>query len=482
MATIRITVPQEVKDKADAAFARNGTTTAAALEMMVTQVATTGTTPLDGAFVAECRAGLDEDVLRALVRDTAQELGLIPDDSVPYEGFPREVLGSLGLTEDDVTASAAPKMGDTMSGSVGDGVVTTGAAQQEGSYGLFAYCRLEDDTVVTHSEERPDGTVRVLVERPRDWGFDSAECELPSLRWTLVDGFCGDDLERLQRFVRNNALLIVRLAREKTPARVADHVVERMATYLECKPGDLCRTVSGNALLQALRDEKRARISGGIYHEFQVRMTYNSNHIEGNRLTEDQTRMIFETRTIDAEGAVPVDDVIETVNHFRAMDLCIDRAEEPLTGDLVKELHRVLKQGTRDASLGWFAVGDYKQRPNVVGGRATCAPADVAREMGRLVSDYEARDSVSFEDIVRFHHDFERIHPFQDGNGRVGRLVAFKECLRHGHIPFLIEDSKKSFYYRGLAQWESEPGYLIDTCLDGQDTVAALMDALGIDR
>lgn len=261
---------------------------------------------------------------------------------------------------------------------------------------------------------------------------------------------------------------------------VADRVVGRMADFLGCGPEDLRRDVSENALLQALRDEKWAHISGGIYHELQVRMTYNSNHIEGSRLTEDQTRMIFETRTLDAAGGVPVDDVIETVNHFRAMDACIDGAEGPLAEDFVKGLHRILKQGTHDAALGWFAVGGYKRRPNVVGGRATCAPEDVSREMGRLLSAYEARDEVSFADIVGFHHDFERIHPFQDGNGRVGRLVAFKECLRHGHVPFLIEDSKKAFYYRGLARWESEPGCLLGTCLDGQDSVAALMEAFRI--
>lgn len=192
--------------------------------------------------------------------------------------------------------------------------------------------------------------------------------------------------------------------------------------------------------------------------------------------------MIFETRTIDATGGIPVDDVLETVGHFRAIDFCIDKAEEPLTEDLVKQLHHILKWGTHDSHLGWFAVGDYKTRPNVVGGRTTCAPKDVPRQMGSLIQEYETQDEVSFTDIVRFHQEFECIHPFQDGNGRVGRLVAFKECLRHGHVPFLIEDSKKAFYYRGLAQWESEPGYLIDTCLDGQDSVVALMDALGIKR
>ena len=235
---------------------------------------------------------------------------------------------------------------------------------------------------------------------------------------------------------------------------VASRVMDRMATFLGCSTSDLCRTVSNNALLQTLRDEKDGHISGGIYHELQVRMTYNSNHIEGSRLTEDQTRMIFETRTIDASDGVPVDDVIETVNHFRAMDVCIERAEEPLTEALVKDLHRILKQGTHDSTLGWFAVGDYKRRPNVVGGRETCAPENVAIEMNQLISDYEALETVTFNDIIDFHHNFERIHPFQDGNGRVGRLIAFKECLRHEQVPFLIDDSKKAFYYRGLAQWE----------------------------
>ncbi|MEY8250003.1 Fic family protein [Leptogranulimonas caecicola] len=263
---------------------------------------------------------------------------------------------------------------------------------------------------------------------------------------------------------------------------VSGRVINRMAAYLGCRADDLCRTISDNALLQALRDEKEAHISGGIYHELQVRMTFNSNHIEGSRLTEDQTRMIFEIRTIDATGGIPVDDVLETVGHFRAIDFCIDKAEEPLTEDLVKQLHHILKWGTHDSHLGWFAVGDYKTRPNVVGGRTTCAPKDVPRQMGSLIQEYETQDEVSFTDIVRFHQEFECIHPFQDGNGRVGRLVAFKECLRHGHVPFLIEDSKKAFYYRSLAQWESEPGYLIDTCLDGQDSVVALMDALGIKR
>ena len=210
-------------------------------------------------------------------------------------------------------------------------------------------------------------------------------------------------------------------------------------------------------------------------------MTYNSNHIEGSKLSEDQTRMIFETNTIGSEDVVPVDDIIETVNHFRAIDYVIDTAEEPLCDIHIKELHRILKQGTSDAALEWFAVGDYKKRANVVGGRQTAKPKDVAAQIQRLLSDYNAIPSVTIEDIIRFHYEFERIHPFQDGNGRVGRLTALKECLQYGIVPFIIEASKKMFYYRGLSEWEDEPGYLIDTCLDGQDAFKALLGMFEID-
>ena len=231
--------------------------------------------------------------------------------------------------------------------------------------------------------------------------------------------------------------------------RIADHVLLRIAAFLDCTPEELCRSVSDNALLQTLRDEKQIRMPGGLYHELQIRMTYNSNHIEGSRLSEDQTRMIFETNTVDVAGGVPVDDIIETVNHFRAMDYVIDKAEEPLTEDIVKELHRILKQGTKDATLGWFAIGDYKKRANVVGGRKTAAPREVPARMNALLSAYEALHSVSIHEIIRFHHDFERLHPFQDGNGRVGRLIALKECLRYAIVPFIIEDAKKCFIIGG---------------------------------
>lgn len=264
--------------------------------------------------------------------------------------------------------------------------------------------------------------------------------------------------------------------------KIADHVLKKIADFLGCTTEELCRSVSDNALLQTLRDEKSIRMPGGLYHELQVRMTYNSNHIEGSKLSEDQTRLIFETNTVDVGEGIPVDDIIETVNHFRAIDYVIDVAEEPLTENIIKELHRILKQSTKDSTLSWFAVGDYKKRPNVVGGRETAKPKDVPVRMKALLDDYAALPTVTVNDIIRFHYNFERIHPFQDGNGRVGRLIALKECLRYGIVPFIIEDSKKMFYYRGLSEWEQEPGYLTDTCLDGQDTFRKLMAMFDIRR
>lgn len=257
--------------------------------------------------------------------------------------------------------------------------------------------------------------------------------------------------------------------------KIQDHVLARISAFLDCKPEDLYRVVSDNILLQTLRDEKSIRMSGGIYHELQVRMTYNSNHIEGSRLSEDQTRLIFETNTIDVGEGIPVDDIIETVNHFRAIDYVIEHAEEPLTESVIKKMHLILKQSTKDSTLAWFAVGDYKKRANVVGGHETASPKDVPSKIKSLLSNYESLDSVSIENIIEFHYNFECIHPFQDGNGRVGRLIALKECLRHDIIPFIIEDSKKLYYYRGLSEWNTERGYLTDTCLDGQDTFKKLM-------
>lgn len=262
--------------------------------------------------------------------------------------------------------------------------------------------------------------------------------------------------------------------------KIADNVLKKIASFLGCEVNSLYRNISDNPLLQILRDEKSIRLSGGLYHELQIRMTYNSNHIEGSKLSEDQTRMIFETNTINVGDGVPVDDVIETVNHFRAIDFIIDNAENTLTEDIIKRLHYILKQSTRDSSLEWFAVGDYKKRANVVGGRETAKPKEVQSKIINLLTKYESLKSVTIDDIIQFHYDFERIHPFQDGNGRVGRLIAFKECLRFGIVPFIIEDSKKMFYYRGLSMWDTEKGYLRDTCLDGQDTFKKLLSMFDI--
>lgn len=264
--------------------------------------------------------------------------------------------------------------------------------------------------------------------------------------------------------------------------KIAEHVIKRIAEYFECEPQELYREVSDNPLLQMLRDEKSIGMTGGIYHELQVRMTYNSNHIEGSKLSEAQTRMIYETYTVDVGGGIPVDDILETVQHFRAIDYVIDAAEEPLTEDIIKELHRILKQNTKDSTLSWFAVGDYKKRANVVGGHETTKPKDVPARMKGLLSEYESISNVNIEDIIRFHYEFESIHPFQDGNGRVGRLIALKECLRYRIVPFIIEDSKKNYYYRGLSQWNNEPGYLTDTCLDGQDTFRRLLRMFEIEE
>ena len=258
--------------------------------------------------------------------------------------------------------------------------------------------------------------------------------------------------------------------------KIADHVILRLCDYFGCEKKDLFTAVCDNKILQVLREEKAAKLSGGIYHETQVRLTYNSNRIEGSKLSEDQTRLIFETNTIGAEeGALPLDDIIETSNHFRAIDYIIERAEEPLTEEIIKELHKILKAGTNDSHLSWFNVGEYKARPNVVGGNVTTPPSKVAGEMRKILDEYSKIADVGIEDIIKFHHDFEKIHPFQDGNGRVGRLIAFKESLRFNIVPFIIEDSKKMFYYRGLREWNNERGFLIETCLDGQDTYKALV-------
>lgn len=237
-----------------------------------------------------------------------------------------------------------------------------------------------------------------------------------------------------------------------------------------------------NDLLTRLKMEKEAEIPGGIYHKVQIELTYNSNHMEGSRLTHDQTRYIFETNTIGIQDeVVNVDDIVETANHFRCIDQIIELANYPLSEAFIKQLHYILKSGTSDSRKTWFAVGEYKRFENEVGGSATAKPADVPGEMRNLLSRYNLSKQKTLKEIIQFHYEFEKIHPFQDGNGRVGRLIMFKECLRNGITPFIIEDDIKEFYYRGLKEWKNEQGYLMDTCLTAQDRFKVYMDYFGLE-
>ena len=243
------------------------------------------------------------------------------------------------------------------------------------------------------------------------------------------------------------------------------------------------RTKAVMPLLAALREQKTMKLSGGIYHRTQIDLTYNSNHIEGSRLSHDQTRYIFETNTIGiTEEAIKIDDIVETVNHFHCIDHIIDHAEEKLTEAFIKHLHYLLKSSTTDAQKDWFAVGDYKKIPNEVGGNDTCAPEEVSYNLQQLLKQYNSVKVKALEDIIDFHVQFERIHPFQDGNGRIGRLILFKECLAANIVPFIITDELKMFYYRGLQEWGHLNGYLTDTCLTAQDQYKELMDYFRIKK
>ncbi len=240
---------------------------------------------------------------------------------------------------------------------------------------------------------------------------------------------------------------------------------------------------SDNELLNVLKEQKDMKLKGGIYHKTQIELTYNSNHIEGSKLTEDQTRFIFETNTIGVDNAtINIDDVIETSNHFKCIDYIIDNSKKILTESMINELHFILKTGTSDSRKHWFNVGAYKKLPNEVGGEETCKPESVANEMKKLLETYNLKQQKTLEDIVEFHQNFEKIHPFQDGNGRVGRLIMFKECLANNIVPFVIDDDLKFYYYRGLKEWDSERGYLLDTCLSAQDKYRQLLDYFRINR
>ena len=241
------------------------------------------------------------------------------------------------------------------------------------------------------------------------------------------------------------------------------------------------KKVQMSPLLATLREQKEMKLKGSIYHRTQIDLTYNSNHIEGSRLTHDQTRYIFETNTIGAtDKAINVDDIVETVNHFRCIDYIIDHAEDKLSENIIKHLHQMLKTGTSDSKKDWFAVGDYKRLPNEVGGMNTCPPQEVHQQMKALLAEYNAIKHKSLNDILDFHVRLEAIHPFQDGNGRVGRLIMFKECLANGVVPFIITDELKMFYYRGLREWGHINGYLTDTCLTAQDMYKEVLTSFNV--
>lgn len=279
---------------------------------------------------------------------------------------------------------------------------------------------------------------------------------------------------------KNIKISTATLAKLSKNEPVAMKVVEDICNFLNCQPGDIMemeKEVDKTSLLYRLREEKRIRLKGGIYHQTQIKLAYNSNHMEGSKLTEDQTRYIYETNTLGLEKEpVNIDDIIEAVNHFQCFDYILDCAEEELNETIIKKIHSILKSSTSDSRLEWFKVGDYKQRPNMTGDSKTTPPAKVKKEMQQLLFEYHQKDSVSFHDIVEFHYRFEKIHPFQDGNGRVGRLIIFKECLKYDIIPFIIDEKYKVYYYRGLKEFENEKGFLTDTCLSAQDAYKELLE------
>lgn len=255
---------------------------------------------------------------------------------------------------------------------------------------------------------------------------------------------------------------------------VSMKIIEDVCRELNCQPGEIMsleREMTERRLLKSLLEEKSMKLKGGLYHFTQIKLAYNSNRIEGSKLSEDQTRYIYETNTIgmEADKTTNIDDIIETLNHFKCFDFMLDCAEDLLSETIIKTFHKLLKSNTSDSLKDWFNIGDYKAKPNMVGDSKTTAPAKVKGDMAKLLIDYNEKAAISFEDIVAFHHAFEAIHPFQDGNGRVGRLIIFKECLKHGITPFIIENEHKQFYYRGLKEYQNEKGYLTDTCLSAQD-------------
>ena len=274
------------------------------------------------------------------------------------------------------------------------------------------------------------------------------------------------------------------LAKLSKDEQISMNTLIGICNYLNCQPGDIMELkyeTDKNTLLYRLTEEKNAKLKGSIYHQTQIKLAYDSNHIEGSRLTEDQTRYIYETNTIGLEKeAVNIDDIMETINHFQCFDYMIESANNTLDEDFIKNIHKILKTNTSDSRISWFNVGEYKSRKNMVGDMKTVPPEKVKDEINKLLVDYWKKQNITLEDILDLHVRFERIHPFQDGNGRVGRIIMFKECLKHNIVPFIIEDNLKFFYYRGLKEWDNEKGYLMDTCLTAQDRYKAYLDCFEI--
>ena len=284
--------------------------------------------------------------------------------------------------------------------------------------------------------------------------------------------------EKLKNAIGISSATMAKLSKNE---EVSMSTIYALCDYFDCQPGAILsyeKEIDESSVLFKLREEQGMRLKGGLYHQTQIRMAYNSNHMEGSRLTEDQTRSIYETRTIGVtDGYENIDDIIETVNHFRCFDYILSIADKELSEDIIKHIHSVLKSGTSDSEKQWFAVGDYKMRPNMIGDMIeTTHPSKVASEIKKLLKEYREIDNITFEDIVDFHYHFEKIHPFQDGNGRVGRLIMFKECLKNSIPPFIIEDVAKEYYRRGLKEYSTEKGYLLETCRAAQDAYKKLLE------
>lgn len=283
--------------------------------------------------------------------------------------------------------------------------------------------------------------------------------------------------EKLKKETGISSATIAKLSKNE---EISMATIQTLCNFFDCQPGAIMsyeKEINKDSILFKLKEEMEMKLKGGLYHQTQIRLAYNSNHMEGSRLTEDQTRSIYETKTIGiTEGSEKIDDIIETVNHFRCFDYIISIADKDLSEDIIKHIHLLLKNGTSDSQKEWFAVGDYKKRPNVIGDMIEAThPSKVATETKKLLQAYRENSNITFEDIIDFHYKFEKIHPFQDGNGRVGRLIMFKECLKYDIPPFIIEDKSQDYYKRGLKKYTVEKGYLIETCRAAQDLYKELL-------